>query len=202
MHFLKGTPYIYQGEEIGMTNVKFDFLDEYRDIETLNFYDVKTSAGISHEHMMDAIHTNSRDNSRTPMQWSAESQAGFTGGEPWIKVNPNYREINVADALSDKESIFYHYQRLIALRKQYPVIVYGDFIPVFEESDTIFAYIRQDNDHKILVINNFSDQEQKLPLPQQLQGISGESLVANYEAVSALDTYIELKPYESFAIKL
>ncbi|GAM59044.1 glucan 1,6-alpha-glucosidase [Vibrio ishigakensis] len=202
MHFLKGTPYIYQGEEIGMTNVKFDTLDDYRDIETLNFYDVKTSAGVSHEHMMNAIHTNSRDNSRTPMQWTGEKHAGFTEGKPWIKVNPNYPEINVQNAVDDNESIFYHYQRLIALRKQYPVIVYGDFIPLFEESDTIFAYIRLDNDHKILVINNFSDQVQELPLPRQLQGVSGEPLVFNYKAVSALDTHLELKPYESFAIKL
>lgn len=202
LHFLKGTPYIYQGEEIGMTNVAFDQLSDYRDIETLNFYDVKTRSGTTHEQMMDAIHKNSRDNSRTPMQWSAQNHAGFSQVEPWIKVNPNYPEINVENALTDTSSIFYHYQRLIKLRKQYPVIVYGDFIPVFEESDTIFAYLREDESHKILVINNFSGETQSLELPKQLQGLHGQALVSNYEPVSVLDSHIRLKPYESFAIKL
>ncbi|MBJ6923015.1 alpha-amylase family glycosyl hydrolase, partial [Vibrio cholerae] len=112
-----GTPYIYQGEEIGMTNVTFDSLDQYRDIETLNFYKVKTQSGISHDAMMAAIHENSRDNARTPMQWDNSENAGFTSARPWIEVNPNYMQINVEQALADQNSIFYHYQHLIALRK-------------------------------------------------------------------------------------
>ncbi|MEZ9130561.1 glucohydrolase [Vibrio breoganii] len=202
MHFLKGTPYIYQGEEIGMTNVKFDSLEQYRDIETLNFYDVKITSGVSHEHMMNAIHENSRDNSRTPMQWDDTDNGGFTGGKPWIDINPNYPEINVKNALDDENSIFYHYQRLISLRKENPVIVYGDFVPVFEESDVVFAYIRQDEDSKILVINNFSSEPQTLNTPTELVGVSGTSLISNYTAVTSLTDKIELKSYESFAIKL
>jgi oligo-1,6-glucosidase len=202
MHFLKGTPYIYQGEEIGMTNVKFDSLKQYKDIETLNFYDVKTSSGVSHEQMMTAIHENSRDNARTPMQWSCESQAGFTQGVPWIDVNPNYTQINVADALEDKESIFYHYQSLIKLRKQYPVIVYGDFSPLFEQDDSVFAYIRHDSDTRILVVNNFSSESLTLPTPPELINQSGECLIHNYNSVTHLASNITLAPYESFAIKL
>ncbi|WP_261818243.1 glycoside hydrolase family 13 protein [Vibrio gallicus] len=202
LHFLKGTPYIYQGEEIGMTNVQFDSLSDYQDIETLNFYDVKTKAGVSHQQMMDAIHKNSRDNARTPMQWSSKPNAGFSDATPWLKVNPNFTSINVASALHDQHSIFYHYQRLIALRKQYPVIVYGDFIPLLQDSDTVFAYIRKDADHQILVVNNFSNQPQRITLPRELHQLNGECLIANYATRHKLDKALSLAPYESFAVKL
>jgi len=139
LHFLKGTPYIYQGEEIGMTNVAFDSLQQYKDIETLNFYQVKTQSGVSHEHMMQAIHENSRDNARTPMQWSNAPHAGFSQVEPWIETNPNYEAINVEQALADQNSIFYHYQKLIQLRKAHPAIVYGDFTPLFENQSKLWS---------------------------------------------------------------
>ncbi|EKK9984478.1 alpha-glucosidase [Vibrio vulnificus] len=202
LHFLKGTPYIYQGEEIGMTNVAFESLDQYKDIETLNFYKVKTESGVSHQHMMDAIHENSRDNARTPMQWSASPNGGFSQAEPWIEVNPNYPEINVEQALADSDSIFYHYQKLIELRKQHPAIVYGDFTPLFAEHDSVFAYVRSHQDEQLLVINNFSDQDVSLELPDNLQNKEVNCLIYNYDLLGALGVTLSLKPYQCYAFKL
>ncbi|EIZ1004128.1 alpha-glucosidase [Vibrio vulnificus] len=202
LHFLKGTPYIYQGEEIGMTNVAFESLDQYKDIETLNFYKVKTESGVSHQHMMDAIHENSRDNARTPMQWSASPNGGFSQAEPWIEVNPNYPEINVEQALADSDSIFYHYQKLIELRKQHPAIVYGDFTPLFAEHDSVFAYVRSHQDEQLLVINNFSDQDVSLELPDNLQNKEVNCLIYNYDLLDALGVTLSLRPYQCYAFKL
>ncbi|EMI4299966.1 alpha-glucosidase [Vibrio vulnificus] len=202
LHFLKGTPYIYQGEEIGMTNVAFESLDQYKDIETLNFYKVKTESGVSHQHMMDAIHENSRDNARTPMQWSASPNGGFSQAKPWIEVNPNYPEINVEQALADSDSIFYHYQKLIELRKQHPAIVYGDFTPLFAEHDSVFAYVRSHQDEQLLVINNFSDQDVSLELPDNLQNKEVNCLIYNYDLLDMLGVTLSLKPYQCYAFKL
>ncbi|ELI0609725.1 alpha-glucosidase [Vibrio vulnificus] len=202
LHFLKGTPYIYQGEEIGMTNVAFESLDQYKDIETLNFYKVKTESGVSHQHMMDAIHENSRDNARTPMQWSASQNGGFSQAEPWIEVNPNYPEINVEQALADSDSIFYHYQKLIELRKQHPAIVYGDFTPLFSEHDSVFAYVRSHQDEQLLVINNFSDQDVSLELPDNLQNKEVNCLIYNCDLLDTLGVTLSLKPYQCYAFKL
>ncbi|HFQ5440465.1 TPA: alpha-glucosidase [Vibrio vulnificus] len=202
LHFLKGTPYIYQGEEIGMTNVAFESLEQYKDIETLNFYKVKTESGVSHQHMMDAIHENSRDNARTPMQWSASQYGGFSQAKPWIEVNPNYPEINVEQALADSDSIFYHYQKLIELRKQHPAIVYGDFTPLFAEHDSVFAYVRSHQDEQLLVINNFSDQEVSIALPDNLQNKEVNCLIYNYDSLDMLGVTLSLKPYQCFAFKL
>ncbi|ELA3114670.1 glycoside hydrolase family 13 protein [Vibrio vulnificus] len=202
LHFLKGTPYIYQGEEIGMTNVAFESLDQYKDIETLNFYKVKTESGVSHQHMMDAIHENSRDNARTPMQWSASPNGGFSQAEPWIEVNPNYPAINVEQALADSDSIFYHYQKLIELRKQHPAIVYGDFTPLFAEHDSVFAYVRTHQDEQLLVINNFSDQDVSLELPDNLQNKEVNCLIYNYDSLDMLSVTLSLKPYQCYAFNL
>ncbi|WP_347362689.1 glycoside hydrolase family 13 protein [Vibrio vulnificus] len=202
LHFLKGTPYIYQGEEIGMTNVAFESLEQYKDIETLNFYKVKTESGVSHQHMMDAIHENSRDNARTPMQWSASQNGGFSQAKPWIEVNPNYPEINVEQALADSDSIFYHYQKLIELRKQHPAIVYGDFTPLFAEHDSVFAYVRSYQDEQLLVINNFSDQDISLALPDNLQNKEVNCLIYNYDQLDMLSVTLSLKPYQCYAFKL
>ncbi|ENN6466669.1 alpha-glucosidase [Vibrio vulnificus] len=202
LHFLKGTPYIYQGEEIGMTNVAFESLDQYKDIETLNFYKVKTESGVSHQHMMDAIHENSRDNARTPMQWSASPNGGFSQAEPWIEVNPNYPEINVEQALADSDSIFYHYQKLIELRKQHPAIVYGDFTPLFAEHDSVFAYVRSHQDEQLLVINNFSDQDVSLELPDNLQHKEVNCLIYNYDSLDMLGVTLSLRPYQCYAFNL
>lgn len=202
LHFLKGTPYIYQGEEIGMTNVAFEQLSDYRDIETRRFYDVKTAAGVSHEHMMDAIHKNSRDNARTPMQWNSSDHAGFTGGTPWISVNPNFPQINVEAALRDSNSIFYHYKKLIELRKSHESIVYGTFTPVWQDHQYVFAYVREYQGEQLFILSNFSVQEQTLQVPAQYQCDQVECLISNYAAPSVIDTTVTLAPYESFAVKL
>ncbi|EHZ7340806.1 TPA: alpha-glucosidase [Vibrio vulnificus] len=202
LHFLKGTPYVYQGEEIGMTNVAYESLEQYKDIETLNFYKVKTESGVSHQHMMDAIHENSRDNARTPMQWSASQNGGFSQAKPWIEVNPNYPEINVEQALADSDSIFYHYQKLIELRKEHPAIVYGDFTPLFAEHDSVFAYVRSHQDEQLLVINNFSDQDISIELPDNLQNKEVNCLIYNYDSLCMLGVTLSLKPYQCYAFKL
>lgn len=217
LHLLKGTPYIYQGEEIGMTNVAFDSIDQYRDIETLNFYKMKTESGTSHEEMMAAIYENSRDNARTPMQWDGthtvrgkpwidvNPQCDGTHtvrGKPWIDVNPNYTHINVGQALEDKTSIFYHYQKLIQLRKTYPVIVYGSFVPLFAEHEQVFAYLRQDESQNIVVINNFSSEIVTIETPECLREKPLELLISNYDTDGQLDEEIDLQPYQSMVYLL
>lgn len=202
LHLMKGTPYIYQGEEIGMTNVAFDSIDDYRDIETLNFYQERTANGVAPETMLAAVHENSRDNARTPMQWDNSAHAGFSAAQPWLAVNPNYPDINVADALDDPNSIFYHYQKLIALRKQLPVIVRGAFEPVFEEHDQVLAYIRQDDTQRLFVLSNFSAEEVPLAMPSALQTSQAECVIANYAPRQQLEAIVTLQPYESFAMLL
>src|SRR5690606_10278546 len=138
LHTMQGTPYIYQGEEIGMTNVRFGSIDDYRDIETLNMYREKVlEQGEDPQKVLKAIHYMGRDNARTPMQWDDGPNAGFTTGTPWIKVNPNYRDINVKEAMADPDSIFHYYRKLIALRKRHDIVVYGDFVPLLEDHPQI-----------------------------------------------------------------
>jgi oligo-1,6-glucosidase len=200
MHFLKGTPYIYQGEEIGMTNVKFDSLSDYRDIETLQFYDVKIAEGKSHQDMMEAIHENSRDNARTPMHWDSSNNAGFSSGVPWIKVNPNYTTVNVEADRKSSESIFEHYKQLITLRKNSPAMIYGDYIPLLEENENVFAYVRSHESQKIVVVCNFSAVEQSISLPSHLPLSDGRLLIANEN--TTLTHAMVLNPYQAFAIEL
>uniref|UniRef100_A0A1B0G6J5 Glycosyl hydrolase family 13 catalytic domain-containing protein n=1 Tax=Glossina morsitans morsitans TaxID=37546 RepID=A0A1B0G6J5_GLOMM len=138
LHMMQGTPYVYQGEELGMTNVYFDKLEDYRDIESINFFTELTESGLmTPEYMMKCLMLRSRDNARTPMQWDDSAQAGFTDGAPWIKVNPNYKEINAAQQLADPNSIFYYYQKLIRLRKEKDIIVYGGFEPLYRDNEQI-----------------------------------------------------------------
>lgn len=200
LHCLKGTPYIYQGEEIGMTNVRFGNIDEYRDIESLNLYHERLAQGVSHEEMMLGIHANGRDNARTPMQWDDSPNAGFTTGTPWIAVNPNYREINVAAALAEPDSILWHYQKLVALRKQYPILVYGDFQPVLREHPQVFAWLRTLDDERLLVVNNFTAAHLTLDIPHEMQNWHGKCLISNYAPRDQLAVSLELQPYESFAL--
>jgi glycosidase len=200
LHFLKGTPYIYQGEEIAMSNVKFDAIEDYKDIETLNLYKERIESGVSHESMMDGIHKNGRDNARTPMHWDNSRNAGFTDGKPWIKLNPNYSEINVDAAQQDSNSVFYHYQKLIQLRKRHDVIVYGEFQPLFETHQQLFAYERVLGEQRVIVINNFSAEQIETELPESLIGVSGQCLISNYEDHQTLGEKLSLAPYESFAI--
>lgn len=199
LHTLKGTPYIYQGEEIGMTNVKFTSLDQYKDIEILNMYREKvTEGGADHDTILNAIHTKGRDNARTPMQWNASTNAGFTEGEPWLGVNPNYKDINVEQALADPDSIFYYYQRLIALRKKNPVMVYGEYKLLLPDHENIYAYTRTLDQEKWLVLLNFNETPQSLDLPELTT--TSEMIIGNYpDEVPAQEP---LRPYEARVYRL
>ncbi|MGR5175684.1 glycoside hydrolase family 13 protein [Vibrio mediterranei] len=201
LHCMKGTPYIYQGEEIGMTNVKFDRLEQYQDIESLNFYKVKTEAGVSHDEMMHALAQNGRDNARTPMQWSAAPHAGFTTGQPWIEVNPNYIDVNTEQDITSNESVYHYYKELIALRKQNKVIVYGEFTPVLEEHDKVFAYLRHDYSSRILVVANFSGESVTVDL-SQFEGFDIETLVSNGDMNTSKLSELGLQPYDAAVLKL
>ncbi|QKY06088.1 alpha-glucosidase [Janthinobacterium lividum] len=200
LHFLKGTPYVYQGEEIGMTNVRFDSIDDYRDIESLNLYHERTAAGVSPETIMAGIHANGRDNARTPMQWNSTHNAGFSTGTPWLKLNPNYPEINVAAALEQPDSVFFHYQKLIELRKHWDVMVYGKYLPLLEQHPQVFAYRRSLGNQQLVVVNNFSGEHVELDLPAMLHGIVGQGLISNYAQRDSWTDHLSLQPYESFAI--
>ena len=151
----QGTPYVYQGEEIGMTNVAFETIADYRDIETLNVYrEFVVNEGRDPQAVLSIIHAKSRDNARTPFQWDDRAQAGFTTGTPWIKVNPNYTEINAKQALTDPDSIFYYYQKLIRLRKAHPLIVYGTYDLILDAHPQIYAFTRTWHDDRLLVMLN------------------------------------------------
>lgn len=177
LHGMQGTPYIYQGEELGMTNVRYE-IEEYRDIETLNMYRERLEKGFSKKEIMESVYAKSRDNARTPMQWSKEDQAGFTEGTAWIKVNPNYPEINAESQVKDPRSIYSFYKQLIKLRKEYPVFADGRFEMLAEESENIFAYTRDDGECRLLVVCNFFEEPVKCGLAGEWEGM--ELLLGNY----------------------
>lgn len=202
LHTLKGTPYIYQGEEIGMTNVKFPVLEDYKDIEILNMYREKvTEGGGDHDTILKAIHAKGRDNARTPMQWDDSANAGFTEGTPWLKVNPNYKDINVERALADPDSVFYYYQKLIALRKENLIMAYGEYELLLPEDEFIYAYTRKLDDEKWLVLLNFSDALQTVPLPEELASVR-ETIISNYPDEPAAGERGTLRPYEARVYRL
>lgn len=203
LHMMQGTPYIYQGEEIGMTNVRFSSIDHYRDIETLNMYKVKVlEEGQDEVKVMESIYAKGRDNARTPMQWDDSPNAGFTTGTPWIGVNPNYKEINVKQALADKNSIFYYYQKLIRLRKMYPIIVNGDFTLLDPENEETFAYIRCYNGEKLLVVSNWTGEEVLFTMPETAEFTPRELLIANYDdAAIPPGRVLVLRPWEALVYR-
>ena len=169
LHGLQGTPYIYQGEELGMTNAPYP-VEELRDLESINAYNEMVERGMSESDALAAIHRMMRDNARTPMQWTAGPHAGFTDGDPWMMVNPNYTEINAAAALADPDSVFYTYQKLIALRKAHPVFVEGDFTLLCPEDEQVFAYLRRGAGQEMLVAVNLSGQSAPFALPAAFAG--------------------------------
>ena len=194
LHMLKGTPYIYQGEELGMTNAYFDKLEDYRDIESINaFHQYVDSGLVTAEDMMRYLKEISRDNARTPMQWDDSRNAGFTTGTPWINVNPNYPKINAQAAVADPDSVFHYYQELIRLRHTLPVIVYGKFEGLLEDSETIYAYRRLLDGQVLTVACNFTDQEQACDL---CEDPAARELISNYKTHKAGT----LQPYEARVI--
>lgn len=200
MHMMQGTPYIYQGEEIGMTNPKFDDISSYRDVESLNIYSILKEKGHSDEEILEILRHKSRDNSRTPVQWNSDAQAGFTTGEPWIPVAKNYEEINVEDTLQEKDSVFEHYQKLIDLRKNLDIVTEGSYELLLAEDPAIFSYVREVEGEKLLVINNFYERETEFRLPSHVSiaGFHQELLLSNYPEPphNEIDG-MKLKPFES-----
>ncbi len=196
IHMMRGTPYIYQGEEIGMTNPYFDSIDKYRDVESINYYNILKEQGIDEETILNILKCKSRDNSRTPIQWSDKENAGFTRGKPWIPISNNYKEINAQNCLNDKFSIFYHYKKLIQLRKEYDIISNGTFKMILEDNNKIFAYIREYKNEKLLVINNFYGENVNITLNKELIK-DNKILISNYKEPNILKENMEIKPYES-----
>lgn len=201
LHTFAGTPYIYQGEEIGMTNVKFDDISDYRDIEIINMYKEKISMGVHKDKIMESIHYMGRDNARTPMQWDSSENAGFTSGKPWINVNPNFKQINAEQALNDKDSIFHYYQKLIDLRRKHNTIVYGDLKMLLQDDENIFAYTRSLNGETLLVVLNFFGKKVNFTMPMDYDLDKAELLIGNYQIKSSGNSF-ELKPYEARVYKL
>jgi oligo-1,6-glucosidase len=198
IHLLQGTPYVYQGEEIGMTNVAFESIEDYRDIETLNLYrEMVHEKGLDPQSMLAVLHAKSRDNARTPVQWDGSPQAGFTTGDPWIKVNANYPRINVRQALEDLDSIFYYYQKLIRLRKQYPVMVYGRYALLLEEHEQIYAFTRTVDEERLLVLLNFSAEIAHCRLPDGVALDEAELLIGNYPQEKVAGREVLLRPWEA-----
>lgn len=191
LHGMQGTPYIYQGEELGMTNVQFD-IQEYRDIELLNMYKERIEQGYKEEDVMRSVYVKGRDNARTPMQWNEGPNAGFTEGTPWIRCNPNYTMINAEEALIDQDSIFYYYQKLIRLRKTEPILTEGKFQLLLKDDPCIFAYTRTTEREQLLVLCNFKGQEVSYELPDTWNG--QEVLISNYAEEGSFGT---LRPFEA-----
>ncbi|MGD6817832.1 alpha,alpha-phosphotrehalase [Metabacillus sp. 113a] len=204
IHLMQGTPYIYQGEEFGMTNPKFEHINQYRDVESLNMHKIMLQEGRSEEEILEILKSKSRDNSRTPVQWNKEQHAGFTTGTPWIPAAANYEEINAEAAVKDKESVFYHYQKLNRLRKEKDIITDGDYQLILDDHPDIFAYVRNTEDEKLLCINNFYGKETMFELPSSLsyEGFTAETLITNYEDSPAFAEKISLRPYESIVYHL
>ena len=195
IHLSRGTPYIYMGEEIGMRDPDYDSMADYVDVESLNAYQELLAKGKSPAEAFEIIRAKSRDNSRTPMQWDASANAGFSSGTPWLKAGKSYPEINVE---AEKQGqIFPFYQDLIRLRKRYPIIAEGDYRAAYKDSDKVYAFERHLGEEKLLVLNNFFAEDVDLELPQAYQG--GEVLISNYDTQPLTDR-ITLKPYQTLAI--
>lgn len=198
MHMMQGTPYVYQGEELGMTNMPFADISEVKDIDSINAYYEMSEAGlISKEDMMRFICLKGRDNARTPMQWDDSENAGFTTGTPWIKVNPNYTEINAKAAVADKDSVFHYYKKLIALRKEEPILVYGHYALLEPDHESLYVYTRTLEEKKLLVICNFTKETVSYEIPAEFGG--AKVLIGNYGRSEAEGT-IEVKPYEALVL--
>lgn len=200
LHMMQGTPYVYQGEELGMTNCPFPTLEDLRDIESINAFHELTEAGkVNPEDMMRYIRLRGRDNARTPMQWDDSANAGFTTGTPWIMVNPNYTEINAKTEMEDPDSVFRYYQKIIGLRKKEKVMVYGTYQLLDPDNEKLYVYTRTLDNEKLLVICNFTEEEEIYSIPEEFS--EGEVLISNYHR-ETVEKEIMLKPYEALVLKI
>ena len=199
IHMMQGTPYVYQGEELGMTNCPFNTLDNFRDLESINaFHELTEQGKMTEEDMMAAIGYKGRDNARTPMQWDDSAYAGFSTANPWIMVNPNYTKINAKDQVNRKDSVFKYYQKLIKLRHESELIVYGTYDLILDDDKDIYAYIRTLGDEKLIVYCNFSENTREVELPEEFT--NGKVLISNYSDAKA-NPKITLRPYEAIVIQ-
>lgn len=197
IHMMRGTPYIYQGEEFGMTNPEYTSINQYRDVESINFYNILINKGVDKEKALEILREKSRDNSRTPVQWNNNKNAGFTSGEPWIPVGNLYKNINAENALNDKDSVFYHYKNLISLRKQHDVISDGSFNIILENHDKVYAYTRSYKNTNLIVLNNFYGEDTEVTIEKELIEGNSKILISNYKDSGSLSKNIKLRPYES-----
>lgn len=197
LHGMQGTPYIYQGEEIGMTNPNFTSIEEYRDVESLNAYQILSDKRLDPAKILQILAQKSRDNSRTPIQWDASENAGFSQGKPWIDVAKNYREINAEQAVADKNSVFYTYQTLIKLRKELAIFTDGDYHDLAPQATHLWAYQRSTADEKLLVVANLNGESQAFTLPAEWQKVNEHLLLNNYDSVEMDDEKLMLKPYQA-----
>ena len=200
LHMMQGTPYVYQGEELGMTNMEFDTVDDFCDIESINAYHEYVDSGkIDGETMMRYLRYKSRDNSRTPMQWTAgKNAAGFSTGTPWMRVNPNYEDINAEEQIKREDSVFSYYKELIRLRREKEIIVYGHYELLMPEDEKLFVYSRSLGDEKLLVVCNFTEEETVFGVPEEFVG--KKVLISNYKEQEAASS-IRLRPYEALVIE-
>ena len=199
IHMMQGTPYVYQGEELGMTNCPFNTLDNFRDLESINaFHELTEQGKMTEEDMMAAISYEGRDNARTPMQWDNSAYAGFSTAKPWIMVNPNYTKINARDQVNREDSVFKYYQKLIKLRHESELIVYGTYDLILDDDKDIYAYIRTLGDEKLIVYCNFSENTREVELPEEFT--NGKVLISNYNDVK-VNPKITLRPYEAIVIQ-
>ncbi|WP_051679992.1 glycoside hydrolase family 13 protein [Pseudorhizobium marinum] len=199
LHLMKGTPFIYQGEEIGMTNVPFTSIDQYKDIETLNMHRLHVEAGLSPDDFIRGANESGRDNARTPMQWSSAPQGGFTTGSPWIEVNPNFATVNAETQVDDDQSIWSHYRKLIDLRKHHQVIVYGRYQSWLDQHPDVFVYSRTLEGDRLVVLANFRPHEVTVTMPDELH-VQGRCLIGNYTDMDRIGETVTLRPYEAFAL--
>lgn len=200
LHLQRGTPYVYQGEELGMTNTAFSTIDQYRDIETLRYYATAVAAGIDPADVLAAVQPASRDNARTPMHWDDSPHAGFTTGEPWIGVNPNHATINAAAAVADEDSVFHHYRRLIELRRREPVVAAGDYTPLLREDPAVYAYRRRLDDVELLVVANLSGDDVVAAVDDAASWVDADVLIAHLDDPPVpTDAGIALRPWEAVA---
>lgn len=199
IHMMQGTPYVYQGEELGMTNCPFNTLDNFRDLESINaFHELTEQGKMTEEDMMAAIGYKGRDNARTPMQWDDSAYAGFSTANPWIMVNPNYTKINAKDQVNREDSVFKYYQKLIKLRHESELIVYGTYDLILDDDKDIYAYIRTLGDEKLIVYCNFSENTREVELPEEFT--NGKVLISNY-IDAKVNHKITLRPYEAIVIQ-
>ncbi|MBC8953346.1 trehalose synthase/amylase TreS [Xenorhabdus sp. PB62.4] len=197
LHGMQGTPYIYQGEELGMTNPHFAHIEDYRDIESLNMYQERIEQGMQPEDILAILAQKSRDNGRTPMQWNNSANAGFTTGNPWIAPCSNYPEINAEAALQDKDSVFYCYHDLVKLRKQQPILTYGDYLDLLPDHPSLWCYLRRWQEQTLLVIANLSDETQSWSPDLSLIDKEWKVLISNYHSYLSISQQISIKPYEA-----